>query len=506
MRTPLRYLSGGLALAVSGAVCSGQRIPAGQSIEVRLLSVTGSKISKAGDPVEAIIISPVLRGERPVRAAGGRVTGSVTMAAPLGLGLKRQVAKLAFRFDRLVLPDGAEAPVRTRLRTVDSARENVDSNGVIRGIRPTTNVSSSLAVYAWRLAYLEPMVALPVWGAKFLFARAPDPEIYYPAGTELILELSSDVDLASVNSNPGPMPTLAASDMSAAKETLDRLGTAQSYDKNGRPADRVNLLFIATADELKRAFHGAGWRSADRRSVQSILRTYRAVVERMGYSQAPVNNLLLAGKVPAFVFQKSLNTFARRHHGRVWRGPQLDDGRYLWVMAATEDTGIRADFKRLRFVHKSDPRAENERAKIVTDLTFTGCVDSGALLRPSDSVPLDSDNRVAVLRLNRCEAPHGEQIANARHIKPPLKIAQIWKSFENDLIRSNIIFVGYNTTKLTTAAKALFAKRSHGSPRGTDQDEQQSGWLTDTAVTYSDTFLASQISPLPTDTGESTPD
>ncbi|MCC7156778.1 MAG: LssY C-terminal domain-containing protein [Bryobacterales bacterium] len=506
MRIPLWYLSGGLALAASGAICSGQRLPAGQSIEVRLLSVTGSKISKVGDPVEAVIISPVLRAERPVLAAGGRVTGSVALAAPLGFGFKRQVAKLAFRFDRLVLPDGAEAPVRTRLRTVDSARENVDANGVIRGIRPTTNVSSSLAVYAWRLAYLEPLVALPVWGAKFLFARAPDPEIQYPAGTELILELTSDVELGSTVSNSRPMRPLEASDMAAAKETLEMLGTPQAVDKNGRPADRVNLLFIATADELKRAFQGAGWTSADRRSVQSLLRTYRAVVERMGYSHAPVNNLLLAGQDPAYVFQKSLNTFARRHHGRVWRGAQLDDGRYIWLMAATEDTGIRADFKRLRFVHKSDPRAENERAKIVTDLSFTRCVDSGTLMRPAGAVPASTDNRVAVLKLNRCEEPFGQQVANARHIKPPLKIAQIWKSFENDLIRSNIIFVGYNTTKLTTATKALFAKRTHASPRGTDQHEQQSEWLADATLTYSDTFLASENSPAPVDTGESIPD
>lgn len=506
MRTPLKYLFGGIAWMAFSYNCPAQRLPAGQALEVRLLAPTGSKISKAGDLVEAVVITPVLRGDKPVRAAGGRVTGTVALAAPLGFGFKRQTAKLAFHFDHLHLPDGSDVPIRTRLRTVDSARENVDANGVIRGIRPTTNVSSSLAVYAWRLAYLEPVVALPVWGVKFLFARAPDPEIHYPVGTELMLELTSDLELASTPGSPNPIRALAPSDMEVVKATLQAVGSTQAYHKNGKPSDKVNLAFIASEQELKRAFQGAGWTSADRRSVKSILRTYRAVVERMGYSRAPVNNMLLGGQEPSMVFQKSLNTFARRHHGRIWQGPRVDGERHLWLMAATEDTGIRPDFQRLRFVHKSDPRTENERAKIVTDLSFTQCVDAAGLIQPSPASSPAGNDRVAVLKLNSCYFAQGEDIVTARLKKPPLKIAQIWKSFENELIRSNIIFLGYNTTKLTTATKQLFAAKSHASPRGSDQSEQQSDWLTGSSPTNVEAFLAEAAASPGGAGGEASPD
>ena len=80
----------------------------------------------------------------------------------------------------------------------------------------------------------------------------------------------------------------------------------------------------------------------------------------------------------------------------------------LWAVAATHDIGIDFSEENRTFIHRVDPQIDAERAKVVTDLLFTGRVQSVELVdRPEVPVKsqnatgdnLETDGRMAVLVL-----------------------------------------------------------------------------------------------------------
>ncbi len=121
------------------------------------------------------------------------------------------------------------------------------------------------------------------------------------------------------------------------------------------------------------------------------METFRAIAEARGYQQAPVSTLLLEGRKPDLVFQKQNNTFAQRHHMRVWMRRDQFHGQAVWVAAATHDIGIEFSPENRTFIHKIDSQIDRERAKVVNDLLVTGTVRGLALVeRPG--VPRESQN------------------------------------------------------------------------------------------------------------------
>jgi hypothetical protein len=140
----------------------------------------------------------------------------------------------------------------------------------------------------------------------------------------------------------------------------------------------------------------------------SKFETLRALAEGRGYTEAPVSVLLLDGKPPDLVFEKTLNTFARRHHLRIWRRPGSFRGKPVWAVAATHDIGIDFSEAERTFIHRIDPQIDAERDKVVNDLLFAGHVEAFDLVeRPA--VPrqgsnatgdrLETDGRIAILLL-----------------------------------------------------------------------------------------------------------
>lgn len=53
-------------------------------------------------------------------------------------------------------------------------------------------------------------------------------------------------------------------------------------------------------------------------SAQTLKSSFFAVADHHGYKTTPVSTLLISGREPGLVFQKQLNTFAKRHHIRIW--------------------------------------------------------------------------------------------------------------------------------------------------------------------------------------------
>ena len=91
------------------------------------------------------------------------------------------------------------------------------------------------------------------------------------------------------------------------------------------------------------------------------------------------------------VIRKGNNTFAQRHHLRIFRRPGTFDGKPVWVCSATHDIGIDFSDRDRTFIHKIDPQIDRERAKVVNDLIFTGLIRSIALVeRPQ--IPQDATN------------------------------------------------------------------------------------------------------------------
>jgi hypothetical protein len=445
-------------------------VPIGTTLEIRLEKATGTRISKQGDRVEATLIAPVMDGNRVVMSAGSTVSGEVSLAKKLGWGIRRSTAALEYRFHTLELPDGRALAVQTRLVRVETARENVDADGRVAGIRATTNVSSTLATYAWRLSLIEPPMAIPVWLSKFAFARAPDPEIHFPAGTEMVLKLTAPVPF-EMNSPGAATPGLGTNTLADARRWVDALPQQRAVQPSGKPSDILNVMVIGSKEQMELAFEAAGWTGAQRRSLWTVFLSYQALVERRPYEQAPMSNMSFSGRPPDTAFQKGLNTFAKRHHIRVWKNPAAEGPEPVWVATATEDTGIGFSWKKMHFVHEIDPKIDNERAKVVNDLIFTGCVDSATLVERelpyADSKR--TDGRVAVLRLNDCQSPRRAPDREA----PKHGFKALAAAFGDDIIRSNFLFIGAQTTKLVTATKSLFTNPPKPLPRSSEVVAQQ---------------------------------
>jgi hypothetical protein len=142
---------------------------------------------------------------------------------------------------------------------------------------------------------------------------------------------------------------------------------------------------------VRQTFQSAGWAAAAALNAQSTLETFRAIAELRGYKEAPMSVLMLDDHPPELVFQKQNNTFAQRHHLRIWRRPDTFSGQPVWVCAATHDTGIDFSAENRTFIHTIDPFIDRERSKVVNDLLLTGRVRSLALVDRPD-VPKDSQN------------------------------------------------------------------------------------------------------------------
>jgi hypothetical protein len=160
------------------------------------------------------------------------------------------------------------------------------------------------------------------------------------------------------------------------KEELSTMVNSQPFQSKaaqlGKPSDVTNIMFLASKEKLQAAFADAGWTAAAALNQRTALETFRAIAENRGYKESPVSLLVLDGQPPELVFQKQNNTFAKRHHLRIWKRPAQFLGNAVWVCSATHDIGISFSAENRTFIHKIDPHIDLERAKVVNDLGFSG--------------------------------------------------------------------------------------------------------------------------------------
>jgi hypothetical protein len=440
------YGAAGLAVLVLASPALAD-IPAGTVLEVRLLTSLSSYRSKPGTEVQAFVVAPGCPDGLP---AGTVIRGSVKRVSKVGLGLIHESASLDLAFTVVSMPDGQTYPLRARLISVDNAREHVNRHGSIRGIRATASLSNRMASKILFAVDDHPLFLLPILAVETVLFRFPDPEIDYAPGTEMHLELEEPISTGN-SSMCAVAAQSARGDQSPELQDLIAGLPFWTYSKRQHePEDPTNLVFVGSQDELDRAFIAGGWTGAQSISRATGLQAVRAVAERRGYSDAPMRTLLLNGAEPDISRQKTLNTFNKRHHLRMWKRPEQWHGRPVWASAATRDVAISFSLRQFEFTHQIQSDVDVERDKVVSDLVFTGCVDSVTYLRRTDFGPasgyegrkgVTTDARVAVIELNSCQEPRTGPGMATENADPPLAVRLIRRvtlTLRSHLIRDNI--------------------------------------------------------------------
>ena len=393
-------LSIGVWVAVS--LQAATQIPVGTQIQIRLTTAVKSASAKVGDPVEAVVIAPVVANGQIAMAAGATLKGHMKEVVAAVQASDQAVLDLAF--EQVSDSTGAKAAIAAKVASLDNARESVDSNGRILGIIASQTGAGRLDQGITKVSQKYQGLADLLNTVKDTVLKEPDANIDFEPGAEMALELTKPLDWAGSASSP---------DVAAIEpqDELFRLVNAQPArtmaEKPSKPSDMTNLMFLGSLQQIEDAFQKAGWHAAAALNAQSKLETFRAMAEMRGYSEAPVSTLLLDGRAPDIAMEKETDTFSARHHLRIWHRPGQFQGQDIWVCSSTHDIGIDFSETTHNFTHKVDVEIDHERAKVVNDLLFTGMVRGLSLVdRPEAPTAfsnatgdnLKTDGAMAVIR------------------------------------------------------------------------------------------------------------
>jgi opacity protein-like surface antigen len=478
-----------------------ESVSVGTRLEIRLKQPISSYATKKGARISGVLIAPLTEGGEMLLPLGTTVEGSVIEVRKVGLGVVHETARLQLQFDRVVLSDGEGVPLQCRITEVENARESVDAQGRIQGIRSTGTLSNRASGVLGSLAFGDPIAAIFTTAASASVLRFSEPEISLPAGTELIAELTAPIVLPKVD--PIPVPPIAANaeEKMNLTELVEELPFRTYTDKSHIASDITNLIFIGSAGAVERAFAASDWVQVDSLTAESTYATIRSVAENQGYKSAPMSILLLGGQAPVYAYAKTLNTFSKRHHLRIWASSLPWNGETVWTSSSTHDTGIGFSKKNKTFIHLIDTHIDNERAKVVNDLIFTGCVSHVQLVARS-WIPKDAkngtgenlitDGRIAVLQLNDCRTLQDKtQLASntvpAHGNRVERVSRQTTLTLKNNILRDNVGVMAY--TGIRTGISEFKKKDTPHSQRTMDIDgdeytiNRKTGTKTDYALT-----------------------
>jgi opacity protein-like surface antigen len=469
---------------LSFASLFAETLTSGTPLEIRLLQPITSYSTPKGTKLTGVMISPVSDGGSILIPLGTTIEGEVVEVRKVGLGLAHETAEIELRFDKLVLADGHTVPIACKITQVENARESINKKGRIQGIRSTSTLSNKASGVVGSLAFGDPIAAIFATAGSASVLRFSEPEITLPAGTELLAELTAPIDLPEEEVKT--VPPIASTD--DARHELGELVRKLPFRTftNGKkevPSDLTNLAFIGSADALKRAFAAAGWVIVDTLTAESTYGTIRSVAENQGYKNAPMSVLVLDGREPDFAYAKTLNTFSKRHHLRIWTTTRNWQGQPVWTSSATHDIGIGFSKKNKTFIHLIDTNIDSERAKVVNDLIFTGCVTGAQLVaRPwlpehaknGTGEDLITDGRIAVLQLDACQNPVDEA-AGQQNATPHVHgnaaergTRQTVLTLKNNILRDNVAVMAYSGIRY--AIQSREKKEAAGPARQMDVD------------------------------------
>jgi hypothetical protein len=480
----------------------GAQAPDGSLLHIRLTTPVGSFASRPGSRVDAMLIAPINAPRGAVIfPAGSTLRGEVKSVRRVGLGLVHETASLELEFRSIAAPGGEDAPLSARVIAVDIGREEVTPAGTIRGVRTTASVGNRAAHYIRDALLWDTHAQLAIWAVNSLVMQIPEPEIYLPAGTELTLALTVPLHAApgsltkresARSGHLAPTPRKFTKEERAALDPIISSLPNRALASSGRPSDIVNLAIIGLREGLAAALRAAGWTEARPATLRSHISVAYAVVKGRGFPDAPMSELLLNDAPADMAWEKGFNDFSKRHHIRLWRQGETADGRDIWGGAATRDV----DFGFLRpgglVTHEIARRVDRERDKVVEDLAFTSCADAADLwerpgaprvLKNATGDVMETDGRLAVVRLNQCDKPAG-----ALAPVDPLPVhGNKWNlilrrqilNFRSDIVRHNWVWRSYEGLRyLVVACQRKPAPDPEAAPVPTRASRLQPDWLT----------------------------
>jgi hypothetical protein len=357
-------------------------LPAGTVICLRLETPVSTTASHLHAAVVARVVRDVPAGESVSQVAipiGANAKGSVQKLIPSSSPTER--ARLRLRFDQLEIPGRPAVAIEGHVLDVENARETILPDGTIQGVLASELPLTMLEGALDKLKKTNPDVGGEMQKAAEKNLGKSDTSIDYPAGTDFSFALDKPLVLSQFS--PSTVADQLPAGVAEAVEHLLTDAPQRAAGKDGKPGDPLNLVFIGNADQIHPTFEQAGWAEAEKLTGKSLFETVRAVMANKGYGSAPVSQLYLYGRAEDLAFQKMLNTFAKRHHLRIWRSPATTaDGREIWLGAATHDVGW--DIRPGVVSHAIDPELDKEREKVGADLAATGRVSAECLVtRPN---------------------------------------------------------------------------------------------------------------------------
>jgi hypothetical protein len=358
---------------------------------------------------------------------------------------------------------------------------------VIEGIRSTNTFQGSINSRLIHLPTWNPYSDPVLIAYKTAFPIFPEPEIYYPAGTDIRLKTTTEIALPVEVINNAHGSTEPISNKSQQTAELARQIHWRVTTKKGIDADIVNLVFVGSEDEVKAAFREAGWQNADPHTKRAWEKNLYALLNNSGYPNQPMTTFLLDEKVEDMDWQKSLNSYGRRDHLRIWQTAIEGFGNPVWVASSTRDTSAVLSIKNRGFVHHISPDIDEERTAVIRDLNFAGCVKSIGYIARAD-VPtstrnatgdlMRSDGAVAVAELQDCkpEDRSMESATKSRNYKPGNYAFRFVRrqilTFRNDIFRANIIYGAYDVGRMTWTGLRHESARSEAGAMETLQPGQ----------------------------------
>jgi ankyrin repeat protein len=395
-------------IAASVAQSRKADLAPGQTLSVRLNGPVYSEHSRTGDPVEATVTYPLCKSgenitcakDELVLAPGTKVQATILFAQKAPDKYSRP--RLVLDFSNIVHADGTRSPLYARVIDVDNARETVRNNEILGIVQPHATTKASIALAAVGMS--NPIAGYTIKGVSAVYGLSIRREILFPAGTDLQIQIVRPSMLKTRDTWSG-WPVLPVDEKLTA---ITASAPIRVHTKDNKPSDLTNLIFIGSEQQLTAAFQEAGWFEADSLSMGSALKSVQATIRGTGYTSAPVSLLMIDGKPPDLIFQKSLDTFAKRHHIRIWKLPETYQGHDVWIGAATHDIAISTAKKGTKWSHRIDPHIDREREWIETDLLYKGTATSYALVdRPhapkkaanATGDELLTDGRVAIVEL-----------------------------------------------------------------------------------------------------------
>jgi hypothetical protein len=146
----------------------------------------------------------------------------------------------------------------------------------------------------------------------------------------------------------------------------------------GIPGDPINVGLVGSRDDVLCAMNAAAWYPADPITLRSSIEIVGSVLLDRPYRNAPISHLYYNARRQDLAFEKPVGTSAdRRNHVRFWRVLERgQEGRSVWLGAATFDRSIGFSRDDARVTHHIAPDIDAERDLVTADLKTAKVVET----------------------------------------------------------------------------------------------------------------------------------